>query len=293
MANLSTTIVSALNTSASASPLENFGTAGFIITGTWVGTLTFEGSLDGVNFSPLLAESLSNNLLISSTTVNGQFLINTSGLLAVRARMTLYTSGSASVTIQANAGISFQRSLSTLFGATDGTRIGNTGDKLRVESSIAGGSGKSSWSRKLRYDDMNVSNGGIARDTLVGSASWTQIYSYTGSGLFIGFLSALEKFENEGYFIRLVVDNEEVFGASGISTSTIANKDLYMWEKKPFTDQGIPVILGFHVAENGIRWNGPMDTPIQFLTNVRILIRKQTGDPKKFMSGLVTLTKET
>ena len=140
MASLTSGTLAALNEMVAASPLDNFGTAGIIITGTWTGTISFEGSLDNVTFVPVLVQEINVTKLTTSTDVNGQFLISTSGLLAIRVKMTAFTSGTASIVAQANATPFIQRSLSTLAGDTDGTLVGNNGDGLK---SVIKGAGSS------------------------------------------------------------------------------------------------------------------------------------------------------
>lgn len=104
MSNIATKSLGALNDEIVASPLDNFGVAGIIITGTWVGTISFYGSLDGVNYVPIQVQNLTTNAPVFSTIVNGQFVTSTSGMKAVKAIMSAYTSGTADVTIQAQAG---------------------------------------------------------------------------------------------------------------------------------------------------------------------------------------------
>ncbi|MDZ4810748.1 MAG: hypothetical protein SGI96_21135 [Bacteroidota bacterium] len=131
MASLNTESISALNASVAARPLDNFGTAGIIISGTWVGTISFEGSLDGINFVSIFAMRLSDSFFLISAASNGQFLINVSGMVAIRAKLTAYTSGTADIVIQGNAAVSINRALSTIVGATDGTQIGNDSNALK------------------------------------------------------------------------------------------------------------------------------------------------------------------
>lgn len=138
MANLKTDSINTLNGFVSAEPLDNFGTAGVIITGIWSGTITFEGSLDGVNYVTIFAQSLGTGLLITTTTSNGQFLVNNAGLRSIRVKMTAYTSGTADIIIQANAAIAINRSISTIAGGSNGALIGNIGDRLKTSPSSHG-----------------------------------------------------------------------------------------------------------------------------------------------------------
>ena len=173
-------------------------------------------------------------------------------------------------------------------GATDSTLIGNTGDRLKVDA----GTGPS-LGANIRYDDMNATNGGVARGTLIGTASWTTIYSYSGTGLLVGWLAALENFDNEGFFIRLVVDGQQLYGTNGISTLDLTNKDIYLWEKKAFQDQVVPFFLGFSIAEKGLRWQAPVGLPVKFSSTISIQVKKIAGNSKAFQAGLVNIIKES
>ena len=59
-------------------------------------------------------------------------------------------------------------SSTTLQGGTDGTKIGNVSDALKVVTQPSSSvTTVPSWSKTLRYDDMNASNGGVARATSI------------------------------------------------------------------------------------------------------------------------------
>jgi hypothetical protein len=92
------------------------GVAGLGISGTWAGTITVEGNVgDGVwSVIPIIDGTLGSAAL--TTTVNGNFLIGIAGYLTVRVRMSLYTSGTATVYIEgtsAAAGVFLSRSIPT------------------------------------------------------------------------------------------------------------------------------------------------------------------------------------
>lgn len=74
----------------------------FQITGTFVATATFEGSVDGVNFVSLAAvpyDSVTPATPVVSATAPGQWYArNVTTLLAFRVRCSAYTSGTAVVT---------------------------------------------------------------------------------------------------------------------------------------------------------------------------------------------------
>src|SRR6267154_285207 len=68
-------------------------------------TLTFEGTTDGTNFDPIFGTPVAGGAAVSSTTANGHWVnFNVAGLTAFRARVSAYTSGSATVTVVASQG---------------------------------------------------------------------------------------------------------------------------------------------------------------------------------------------
>jgi len=64
------------------------------VAGTWSGSLTFQGSLDGMTFYPVVALPVGGGLQVSTTTANGIFL-GFLGCRYLRVQMTVYTSGTA------------------------------------------------------------------------------------------------------------------------------------------------------------------------------------------------------
>lgn len=79
---------------------HGLGGAALQVTGTWVGTISFEASLDGVTFVALRATPLGGGAAVTSTTANGAWSLFTSGANQIRARMSSYTSGTATVILQ-------------------------------------------------------------------------------------------------------------------------------------------------------------------------------------------------
>ena len=75
------------------------------LTGSWVGTITFEASLDGTTWTALNAVSASTSFPQTTTNANGLFRITPAGLQQFRANMTGFTSGSASVILRASTGV--------------------------------------------------------------------------------------------------------------------------------------------------------------------------------------------
>jgi hypothetical protein len=71
------------------------------ITGTWTGTVTFEGSVDGVNFVAMAATPLIGGATASTATAVGAWRCNLAGLVAMRVRGSAAMTGAAVVTIVA------------------------------------------------------------------------------------------------------------------------------------------------------------------------------------------------
>lgn len=80
--------------------VAGLGSVGFQVTGTWVGTITFEGSIDGITYATLSVVPSNSATTTTTTTGNGIWSAGVGGLFAARARMSAYTSGTATVTIQ-------------------------------------------------------------------------------------------------------------------------------------------------------------------------------------------------
>jgi len=77
----------------------------FQITGTWVGTITFEASADGTNWFVTAVKNTSETTattLVTTRTTNGISQVYISGIPYVRARMSAYTSGTATVLVHAD-----------------------------------------------------------------------------------------------------------------------------------------------------------------------------------------------
>ncbi len=95
--------VAALNGAVTAS-VPYASTILFSITGTWVGTLVVEGSVDGTNFFQWAAYDALTGVQAQSITANAQLWTITSGLLTVRVRASSWTSGTATLSWNADSG---------------------------------------------------------------------------------------------------------------------------------------------------------------------------------------------
>lgn len=100
-AALFTTLQNAAVAIGNGAPLtvNDKGTVGVSVTGTFVGTVTFEGSTDAnTTWSSVNCTAITTLLTSTTTTTTGQFTCNTAGLTGFRARVSAWTSGSITVT---------------------------------------------------------------------------------------------------------------------------------------------------------------------------------------------------
>lgn len=71
--------------------------AAFNVSGTWTGTLTFEGTADGGNWNTILMTKTVDGSTATTTTANGTFAVPNAGFQQVRARATATITGNATV----------------------------------------------------------------------------------------------------------------------------------------------------------------------------------------------------
>lgn len=173
---------------------------------------------------------------------------------------------------------------------TDGSTQRLASD-VRV-SSISGGLVLTT-SKKLRYDDMNASTGGVARGTLiVDGAAATTVYSYTGSGLVAGFFVNLEASSSTSHKwqINFVVDGEEIFGSSGIVTTDLIDQAIYDFNTAGSRE---PSALGIEMVGTGITFSTSPFFPLKYDSSVQVKLTKVSGGSRNFNAGFMILTKET
>ena len=85
--------------------VNGLGSAAVQVAGTYSGTLTFKGSVNGAAFNSLGCTSIAAGAsAANTTTTTGTFFCPTTGLKALRVEMTTYTSGTASVALSAVTG---------------------------------------------------------------------------------------------------------------------------------------------------------------------------------------------
>lgn len=84
--------------------VTNCGSAAIEISGTWVGTITFEASLGGTVWTGINATAASTSTPAVTTTVNGLYRLSPAGVAQIRANMSAFTSGSATIAIRSSVG---------------------------------------------------------------------------------------------------------------------------------------------------------------------------------------------
>ncbi len=95
--------VAALNATQSITT-SGCASCGIAISGTWVGTLTFQGSIDNTNFFTIPAINIATNGITTTTTVNGNFIVSCGGYNTVQVTATAYTSGTATIVFDSAVG---------------------------------------------------------------------------------------------------------------------------------------------------------------------------------------------
>lgn len=80
------------------------GAALFRVDGTWVGVISAYGTIDGTNWTPLFFGYTGGALNVNLTAINGQYrLVGVPGQAQIKLQMTSYTSGTATVSINASS----------------------------------------------------------------------------------------------------------------------------------------------------------------------------------------------
>ena len=181
--------------------------------------------------------------------------------------------------------------LTRLLSGDGTTLIGNSGDRLKVDAAISVGNAgpPAAFTNKLRYRDMNATNGGVARGTIVTALAWTTVYSRSGSGLFTG-LTINGSTMTSNWLFRFVIDGQEIFPAAGILSSDMNSLNIYNLGTTTTntTTQGI----NFAVNSSSFFYTSPAYAPIAYATSIAVLCRATTGT-KTFNAGLIVLTEET
>lgn len=81
--------------------VQGFGTVGLQIAGTFTATLQIEGSIDNTNYVSIACLPNGGSATVTSATAPGVWTCPTAGLRFLRVRVSAFTSGTATVTMQA------------------------------------------------------------------------------------------------------------------------------------------------------------------------------------------------
>ena len=84
---------------------KGYSTVGVELSGTWAGTITFEGRTDTGNYVVINGMATNGTTLVSSTTGNGVFRFSTAGIIRFQIRFSAFTSGTLLATLEASAEI--------------------------------------------------------------------------------------------------------------------------------------------------------------------------------------------
>ncbi len=78
--------------------LGYFNFATFQVTGITTVTITWEANIDGTNWVAVMVKNLNTGVEATTTTANGLFRVQCTGLMNIRARISSWSSGATTVT---------------------------------------------------------------------------------------------------------------------------------------------------------------------------------------------------
>ena len=99
--------------------LNGAGTVGIQISGTWTGSITAEGSVDGTNYSALPCAALTSGGIASVFSVNNIFQASVAGLGFMRMRGTTVATGTATINLISNHAVGALSLLNSLSSGTN------------------------------------------------------------------------------------------------------------------------------------------------------------------------------
>lgn len=159
--------------------LNGDGTVSVQITGTWVGTISFDASTDGTNYFAVPLINQASEVVATTTTANAVFRGDVGAYRIFRVRMSSYTSGTAIVAVRGSLAANELKVFSQpahLVATTLGTA--NTATTLTISS---GGVGVYHYISRLEIWQVNSSAAAVAASAifaftttnLPGSLAWT------------------------------------------------------------------------------------------------------------------------
>ncbi len=138
------------------------------VSGTWTGTLTFEGTNNDLVWTTLYATNLATNAKVQTTTASGLFSLGNGGVIKVRLRATAAVTGTAIVTAARGSGSAgASDSVAAGFGGAQAT-LGGTLFTSTTATSTTGLVEETLLSYTLPANTLAVNNRGV-RITVWGS----------------------------------------------------------------------------------------------------------------------------
>jgi hypothetical protein len=141
---------------------------------------------------------------------------------------------------------------------------------------------------KIRFVDMNVASGGVARGTAITSTvTYTTIFDYSGSGNLFSFLVTFEGnlLGADPFNVKVEIDGVNVIE---ITTADIGTNTIYNLSNNQ--DENT---MGMSIFENVFRFASPRGGGLYYASSLKIAIKKASGGSKLFRAGAVYMTKET
>lgn len=162
-------------------PVYDLPTVSLQVSGTFVGTVQFEGTLNGGDWVTLLGQQVGASVTTSTvTTVPQVYMVPTFGCVQVRARCSAYTSGTIAVVMRASYGLT-QVSGNTSI-ATGSQLIGDTGIQLRATATGAASKYQLISVASTNASLVKASAGRVAGWTLSNtSAAWRYVKFHNSS----------------------------------------------------------------------------------------------------------------
>lgn len=116
---------------------QGIGTLACQVSGTFVGTVTFEGTIDQSNWVSALSKNKATGAMGTTATAPAIFLVDVAGFVQFRARVSAWTSGSITVTAQS---LAFSQELVPTDGAQVQVDVAGTGTgAAQVQGTAAAG----------------------------------------------------------------------------------------------------------------------------------------------------------
>lgn len=124
------------------------------------------------------------------------------------------------------------------------------------------------------YEDMNASTGGVARGTSL-TTTYTNVYSFTGSGLFYGLRITFQTLNVMQ--VRILIDGVDyLMGSTGLSLTDAAAAAIYNFAT------AVPT-LGIELDGNSFTYQPP--SPLKFTSSVVVKASVITGAAKQILAG--------